>query len=91
MNIFEFDDYKTIIKLLIKEMPKKGYGEVRKIAQHLRIHSTLLSQILNGDRHLTMDQAYSLSAYFGLDTIETKYFLILIQKARAYTSDPTSH
>jgi hypothetical protein len=40
-------------------MPKSGRGEYLKIAKHLAIHTSTLSQVLSGLKHFTLDQACS--------------------------------
>ena len=82
MEIFEFTDCRYVIQEWVS---KKGRGELGKIARHLRLHTTTLSQVVSGTRALTIDQALNLSQYFGLTEQETRYFLTVAQKDRAAT------
>lgn len=66
-------------------MPRNGHGEFRRIATHLRLHSTMVSQIFRGDRELTAEQAWSLCEYLGLNDLESDYFLALVDLSRAGT------
>jgi len=85
MRIFEFDSYRDFITQTVRALPKAGRGEYLKIAGHLRIHTSTLSQIIAGTKHLTLDQAGELSVYFGLNDLETQYLLYLIEFERAGT------
>lgn len=81
-SIFELDDYRTYMRTWATA---RGRGEFRKMAQALGIHSTLVSQILNGHKNLTEDQASRLCSYMGLNHLETDYLLKLVQIERAGT------
>jgi uncharacterized protein (TIGR02147 family) len=63
----------------------RGRGEFRKISEALGVHSTLTSQIFSGRKCLTEEQAAKLCAYMGLNSLETDYFLKLVQIERAGT------
>jgi uncharacterized protein (TIGR02147 family) len=91
MSIFEQNDYRIFLKNHIKKLPKAGRGELGKIANHLGINQTLLSQILSGTREFTMDQTYNLSQYLGLTELESEYFSLLVQKERAATNKYKTH
>lgn len=64
-------------------MPKGGRGEFNKMAQALRMHTTRVSQIFNGDMNLTVEQAADLCRYWGLAQSEAEFFLLLVQLERA--------
>ena len=57
----------------------KGRGEFRKISMALKMHTTLVRQVLNGRKCLTEEQASRLCGYMGLNSLETDYFLKLVQ------------
>jgi uncharacterized protein (TIGR02147 family) len=73
------DSYRAILKDLISQRPR---GEIAKIADHLGVASTLLSQVLSGNRHLTLEQSYSVAKYFDLSNLEKDYFLASVLKDR---------
>lgn len=83
MRVFEFDNYKEFLTAWIENRPKKGRGELQKISKHLNIHSTMVSHIVRGDKHLSLEHGCSLAEYLGLNDLETNYFLTLIQFDRA--------
>lgn len=81
--IFEFTNYRKFILERFKLMPKKGYGQSRKLAQFLGVHTTLVSQIFQGLKSMTLEQAASTADYLALNELETEYFLLLVQLDRA--------
>lgn len=85
MSIFEYDDYKKWLNERLQGMPKHGRGQLRKIAQHLNTSPTIVTQVFNGDRELTPEQALLLADYFALQKIETRFLVLLVNYARAGT------
>lgn len=85
MRITDFSDYRDFVTNTVRALPKGGRGEFLKIAKHLGIHTSTLSQVLSGLKHLTLDQACSLSHYFGMNELETQYLLHLVEYDRAGT------
>ncbi|MGE3759736.1 MAG: TIGR02147 family protein [Pseudobdellovibrionaceae bacterium] len=83
MTLFEFSDYRPFLKHYIRHLPKGGRGEVSRMAQHLRVNSTLLSQIFSGSKDLTLEQAQNMCEYLALSSLESDYFMLLVQIARA--------
>ncbi len=85
MEIFNYDDYRSYLKSALIEKNSKQRGNLSKLAQALKIHSSLLSMILNGKRSLTLEQAFDLAQYFELNPLETDYLATLAQIERAGT------
>lgn len=85
MDVFEYTDYKKFVTESVSQMPRKGYGIYRKLAEHLNINSVMVSQIFKGDRNLTSEQAHQVSEFFGLSELGTDYFILLVQTQRAAT------
>jgi len=83
MTIFEFKDYKKYVLNRLHEMPKRGRGQLRRIAQHLEINSVTVTQVFSGSRNLTLEQATLLAEYFGLSELETEYLIELVNLERA--------
>ncbi len=88
---FELSDYRDYIKILLEKRPRKGRGELLKISAHLRIHSTLMSQVMSGSRELTEEQGFDLADYFELSDTESEYLLLLIKISRASTERFKKH
>jgi uncharacterized protein (TIGR02147 family) len=85
MSLFLFDNYRTFLKTYIASLPGKGHGELSRIAKALQVHQTLMSLILSGERDLSLEQAFDLCNYLGFSQIESDYFSLLVQLARAGT------
>lgn len=85
MRIFDFSDYRKYVTGRVRSMPRAGRGEYLKIAKHLGVHTSTLSQVLSGLKQLTLDQACSLADYFGFNDLETQYLLNLVEFERAGT------
>lgn len=83
MSIFRSTDYRDYLKQVLLKLPKKGYGELSRMAKAIGIHQTLMSLILSGERDLSLEQGYDLAQYLGLTELETEYFSLLIQYQRA--------
>jgi uncharacterized protein (TIGR02147 family) len=83
MNIYEFNDYKEYLKSWIALQPKQGRGLIRKMADHLRVSSAMLSHILSGEKHFSIEAANDLAAFIGLDENESEFFLLLVLHAKA--------
>lgn len=56
-----------------------------ELSRFLGVHTTLISQIIKGHKDLSTDQAISVCDYFGLNEMETAYFVLLVSYERAGT------
>jgi uncharacterized protein (TIGR02147 family) len=83
MKVFEFTDYKDFVLKKLSLLPNKGHGQFSKIAKALNIHTSLVSQIFQGDKNLSFEQACDLCSFFGFTELESDYLVALVLKARA--------
>jgi uncharacterized protein (TIGR02147 family) len=83
MTIFKYLNYRLWIRDWKKSMPHRGRGQLAKIAAAVGSNSTLISQILQGSRDFSMEQAYLLINFFNFNPLESKYWLLLVQIERA--------
>lgn len=83
MKVYEYRDYKKYLTDWFKEHPKGGRGQLKKIADHLRISTTMISQVLRADKHFSLETAAEITEYLGLNEKESEYFLLLIEHQRA--------
>src|SRR5476649_2027297 len=83
MRVFDFIDYKAFLRTRVESMPKHGRGQYQKIASHLNVHSTMISQVFGGDKNLSLEQACSLCEFLGLGDLETEFFVALVSRERA--------
>lgn len=85
-TIFHFQEYRLFLKNYLKELPK-SHGVLKAWAEHLSVHSTLVSQVMIGKRDFTEEQALDLCDFIGLGSLEKDYFLELLRFERAGTQN----
>lgn len=83
IRIFDFGDYRQFVRKKLQSLPKKGRGQLQRLAAHINVHPTLVSQVLRGDKNFTSEQACSLADFFGLQNLEFEYLLGLVELERA--------
>ena len=85
MKVYDSLDYKKFLQVWVEELPGGGRGEYRKMALALRVSTTLISQVIKGDKHFASELANDLCDYLGLNDDEAEHFQLLIDFARAGT------
>jgi uncharacterized protein (TIGR02147 family) len=90
MNVYKFENYKELLRAKIKEF-KATRGIVAKMAEAAGCQRSYLSQALNTHVHLTPDHAFGLSEFFGFNSDERNYFLLLVDYGRAGTRALKTH
>jgi len=83
IQAFQFDNYRKFLEKRLNAMPNNGYGQLSQLARFLRVHTTLVSQIIKGHKELTTDQAALVAEYLGLGELEIEYFVLLVHFERA--------
>ncbi|MFZ3228710.1 MAG: TIGR02147 family protein [Pseudobdellovibrio sp.] len=83
MNLFEQDDYKEALKLIIRGKGKSHRGAFKNMAEYLGVHATLISQILSGSKDFTEEQIFSVCEFLGIAKLDSHYLWILVQIERA--------
>jgi len=83
MSIFDYTDYKAYVRDWIASQPKKGRGLIRRMAEHLKMSSTMLSHIFQGDKHLNLEAVSDLVEFMGIGEDEFEYLLLLVLYGRA--------
>ena len=68
------------------EQPNKGYGIKSRLASHLNVQSTYVSQILSGTVTLKEEHALAMADFLNLDPQESEYFLTMVSYERAGTT-----
>ncbi len=91
ISVFDFKSYKRFIEAV--EESRKGYerGFRSKLSEVLSCQSGYISQVMNGEAHFSLEQALKISKYLNLKTREQKYFLTLVEFARAGTKELQSY
>lgn len=83
LSIFEFINYRKYLAAWIEARGDLSYGQKGKIAVALGVSSSLISQVLKGEKSLTSDQTFELATYMGLTEGESDYLHILVEQDRA--------
>ena len=91
MNIFEVDNYKKVLNGILAEKRKSEKGLSRKISEYLRVHPTLVSQVLAGPKDFTEEQILAVCEFLGVGSLESKYLLALLQLERAGSQKLKAH
>jgi uncharacterized protein (TIGR02147 family) len=87
MDVFQETDYRKIIEQIFFQMPKHGHGQMSRLARHLKVNTTLVSQVLSKKRDFTEEQAFQTTQFFQFNKIESYYFVLLVQWARAASTE----
>ena len=85
MDLFKFQDYRDYLIQRGRSLPGGGRGELQRLAEAARVHPSVITVVLQGARELTLEQAQALAEYFEFTELEERYFLFLVQFARAGT------
>ncbi len=83
MDTFHVTNYRQFLRKKLESLPKQGFGQTKKMAEHLLVSSAFMSQVLNEKRDLTHDQLFLACEFLVLSELETKYLLKLVQFERA--------
>ena len=86
-SVFEFSDYRKFLLKFILDQPRAGHGFRAKMASHLNCKTSFISQVLGGNVNFSVEQAFTLLSLLNLGAVEGKYFLVLVQIARAGKKD----
>ncbi len=86
MSPFLFERYQDFLQARFELMPQKGYGQQRRLALALGMHTSHLSQVMGGLKNFTEEQAAGVAEYLGLNMRESEFFLLLVQRERAGTT-----
>ncbi len=89
-TLFECSNYKTYLKQRLDERGARS-GLRSDLARALRCQTSYISQVLRGNQHLSLEQACWANDYFSHDEQEGHFFMLLVQKERAGTSDLRSY
>jgi plasmid maintenance system antidote protein VapI len=83
VSIYQFDSYKKFFTTWVSEQSNRGHGEYRRLALALRVSTTLVSQIFNGQKDLSLELACELADYLHLNENESEYLLLLVEYSKA--------
>jgi uncharacterized protein (TIGR02147 family) len=91
MTVFQYEDYKAYLQAIETQRSHVQRGFRSRIASTINCQNAYVSRVLNGDAHFSLEQGMALSQFLELNKLEKKYFLGLIEFARAGTPDLKSY
>jgi len=83
VSIYQFNSYKMFFNDWVARQPKNGHGEYRRLALALGVSTTLISQVFNGDKDISLEMASDICDYLHLNDEESEYFLLLVEMEKA--------
>ncbi len=89
-QLFEYVDYKKYLKDKIAS-DEQARGLRIKISRFIGCQPSYFSQVLNSKPHLMLEQASLINQFLQHSQIEAQYFILLVNFARAGTSDLKRH
>lgn len=81
-NIYDFRTYRAYLKFRVKMGPR---GTATAISRHLNVKPAFVSQVLSKKGHLSQEQAEKLNGFLHHGRLESRYFLLILNKERAGT------
>lgn len=87
MRIFAYSDYKKYVLDVLLESRGQGRGQFTKIAEKLGVGKAFVTHVFRGERDLEPDQAIKLSSFLKLGKLESRFFIQLVNFARATDPD----
>lgn len=81
--MYEHRDVISALNAWVASRPNGGRGEWGKLAKHLGISSTLMSQIRKRTRTLSSEHAADAAEYMSLSPKEIRYFILLAEIEKA--------
>ena len=85
ISVFDHDDYKVLLRALVRSLPNRGYGFKSRMAEATECKTSYVAQVLQGHAHFSLEQADRLCSLLQFREDESDFFLLLVQLARAGT------
>lgn len=83
ISIYQYDSYKKYFNAWVEQQPKNGHGEYRRLALALNVSTTMVSQIFNSEKDLSLEMACEMTEYLLLNDDESDYFILLVEYSKA--------
>lgn len=85
IKIFDFMDYKAFLSATEAERSTVQRGFRSRLAEALDCQNAYISQILNTHANFSLEQTLKVAEFLQLSEIEVRYFVLLVEHARAGT------
>ena len=83
LNIFDYSDYRKYLTRWISMAKAAKISNLSRLAEIAQVHPTFLTHVLNGQKHLSLEQAILIGGQIGHTKIEQDFFIVLINLDRA--------
>lgn len=90
-DVFSYQNYVTFLREALAFKRDVVRGAQARLAEHLTCQSAWLSMVLSGKADLSIEQSVGVGEFFGMGSMQRHYFVLLVQIARAGTSDAKSY
>jgi uncharacterized protein (TIGR02147 family) len=90
-SLFEFVDYKAYLRSRMNRMERGGRGFRSELARTVGCQTGYVTQVLNNSANFSLEQAVAINKLLGHTRQEARFFLLLIDYARAGTADLKRH
>jgi uncharacterized protein (TIGR02147 family) len=90
-SVFEFKDYKAYLKYTEGRRPQNGRGFRAELSRSASCQTAYISQVLNGNANFSLEQAQAINKLLLHDKDEARFFILLVEYARAGTLDLRAH
>lgn len=85
ISVFEYSSYKSYLKALESQKSSFQKGFRSRLAETLSCQNAYVSQILNTHANFSLEQGLKIASFLRQSESETRYFVLLIEHARAGT------
>lgn len=83
-EVFDYRDYKVYARACLSSRGASGErGPRSRFAEAVGCQTAYVSRILDGEAHLSLEQAEKANQFFGHSDEQSEFFYLLLQKARA--------
>ncbi len=82
-SIFLCSSSREFLRFYLDSLPRKGWGEIQKWADHLNVQSAYVSQVMSGHKQFNLEHAIRLAKYIGLQGADLDFFILLVEIERA--------
>ena len=91
MTVFDFSSTVGFLRQYLDQQPNHGHGVLSRWARSLKVSNALLSQVMRGQKILSLEIADGIAELLDLDDRETDFLLLLVEAERAGTQRLKRH
>lgn len=83
LSIYDYESAPLYVRAWMASLPKQGRGSGSRLAEHLGVSPTMVSQILSGEKGMSPETGVQIAEFIGMNDRELDFFLLLVEKERA--------